>query len=60
MQTRLTRPHWRVEEAGSGESSDSCFIVVDPTADVEGILACVKQLRTPEIRKIWIVFDTKC
>lgn len=59
-QTRLTKPHWRIEEAGSGEPSDSTFIFVDPTADVSGILACVKQLCTPEIRKVWIVFDTKC
>ena len=59
-QTKLTRPHWRIEEAGSGEPSDSTFIIVDPTADVSGILVCVKQLCTSEIRKVWIVFDTRC
>lgn len=59
-QTRLRRPHWRIEEAGSGELSDSCFIIVVPTADVEGILECVKELCTPELRKVWIVFDAKC
>ena len=31
---------WRIEEAGFGKPSESCFIVVDPTAEVDGILEC--------------------
>ena len=53
--------HWRIEEAGTGRSnSESCFIVVDPTAEIDGILECVKQLRTPEVQKVWVLFDTGC
>ena len=52
--------NWRIEEAGTGSPSESCFIVVDPTAEVDGILECCKSLCAPEIKIVWIVFDTQC
>ena len=52
--------NYHIEEAGYGKPSDSIFIVVDPTADVAGILECCKRLCAPEIKKVWIVFDAKC
>ena len=54
------KKNWHIEEAGFGEPSDACFLIIDPTAEIDGILECIQALRTPDIQRVHIVFDTKC
>lgn len=50
---------WQIEEAGTGETSGSCLMVIDRFADIEGIADCSSTLCGPDIKNMHIVFDDK-
>ena len=56
------KKNWRIEEAGHGEPSEYCLIVIDPSAavDIDGVAECCREMQYPETKKVWIVFDARC
>lgn len=51
---------WQIEEAGIGGSSESCFIMIDPSADIDSLLECCAAMVEPDIKRVYITFDTRC
>lgn len=50
---------WQIEEIGTGKTSESCLMIIDRYADVEGIADCSAVLCSPDIKHMHIVFDNK-
>lgn len=51
--------YWRVEEAKGNEPAESCLVVIDPTADPQGLAECCRAMRTPELKQVHIVCDNR-
>lgn len=51
---------WHIEEVGTGTPSESCLIVIDPSADIDGVVACCREMLMPELQRVHVVFDDRC
>lgn len=59
-QMKRTQPHWKIEEAGTGKSSDTCLLVVHPLANTDEIAEMCRQMNDPHLKQVWIVIDKRC
>ena len=54
---RRTQPHWIIEEASA--SAESSFIIIHPYADVENLAACCQQMRSPNLKRMYVIVDSR-
>ena len=51
--------NWKIEEIGTGNASESCFLIIDIHAEMKSIAECCAAMYSPEIKHMHIVFDTR-
>ena len=51
--------NWKIEEIGTGNASESCFLIINIHAEIKSITECCAAMYSPEIKHMHIVFDNR-